>query len=509
MALPDPASGDDTSASQAASGSVRRMLRNASLYGVGSVLASLISQFTDPLLSYYLTRAQFGVIGLATTVSGLLAATYTLGLDGAAGRMYYEAERDADQKRRLVGTLFAFHLGWLALLVVAHELAGPWAYGRWLPALPFAPYGRWVALALLLHAVSAIPRAVWAAREDVQKLVQIRVAGALASAVVLLALLTAWDAGPLAVLVAEAVAALVMAVPTVRFVWRGFGLAWDRPLLRGALAFSLPMVVHLTSHWMLNAADRFVIEDLLGTADVGLYSAAYKGMLICITLNLSLNSAYVPQFMRARQDPSQQAFVGRAMTTLVGLATGGALAMAILAPTAVRTLYSQQFAAAADLLVPLAAGGVAQALYLIFVNDLFHAKRTAVIPLLTLASGLGNVGLCYAWIPRFGLQGAAWATTGGYVLLALLVASASRLRGRLPWEHQRMLRLALVALPTWALAGWLDGRWDLPTEWAVKVALLAASAMALWSSGFVAPEEQQYTRAWLQARVAGWTRRRR
>jgi O-antigen/teichoic acid export membrane protein len=213
--------------------------------------------------------------------------------------------------------------------------------------------------------------------------------------------------------------------------------------------------------------------------------------------------------MRARQDPSQQAFVGRAMTTLVGLATGGALAMAILAPTAVRTLYSQQFAAAADLLVPLAAGGVAQALYLIFVNDLFHAKRTAVIPLLTLASGLGNVGLCYAWIPRFGLQGAAWATTGGYVLLALLVASASRLRGRLPWEHQRMLRLALVALPAWALAGWLDGRWDLPTEWAVKVALLAASAMALWSSGFVAPEEQQYTRAWLQARVAGWTRRRR
>lgn len=489
-----------------AKGSVGRMLRNASLYGVGSVLASLISQFIDPLLSYHLTRAQFGLLGLATTVSGLLSATYTLGLDGAAGRLYYEAERDEGQKRTLIGTLFSFHLMWLALLVVLHEALGPWAYQRWFDGMPFAPYGRLVALALLLNAASAVPRAVWAAREDVKKLVAIRVSGALASAAVLFALLALTDAGPSAVLAAEAVAALVMAVPTVRFVVTTFGFAWNWPVLRTALAFSLPMVVHLTSHWMLNAADRFVVEDLLGREDVGLYSAAYKAMLVCITLNLSLNSAYVPQFMRARQDPEQQPFLGRAMTTLIALATAGALAVAALGPSLVRTFYSAQFAPAADLLVMLAPGGVAQALYLIFVNDLFHAKRTSIIPVLTLTSGLANVALCYLWIPIGGLQGAAWATAAGYLVLATLVGLASRQRGKMPWQTGRMWRLAAVAVPAWLALWQLDGRFSLGAEWAVKIAVLAAAALALWLSGFVAPEERQYAREVLGQRMAALLR---
>ncbi|MBI5608662.1 MAG: oligosaccharide flippase family protein, partial [Deltaproteobacteria bacterium] len=432
---------------------------------------------------------------------------YTLGLDGAAGRFYYDAERNPDEKRRLVGTLFLFHVGWLLVLLVAHELIGPWAYGHFFDQLPFAPYGRLVAIALVLNAVSAVPRAVWAAREDVSKLVQIRVAGALASAATLLVLLLATDAGPSAVLAAEVVAAATMAVPTVRFVVRTFGFAWDRRLLGSALAFSLPMVVHLTSHWMLNAADRFAIEDLLGRGDVGLYSAAYKAMLVCITLNLSLNAAYVPQFMRARQDPEQQVFLGRAMTTLLGLATVGAVAVAALGPSVVRTFYSGQFAAAADLLVMLAPGGVAQALYLIFVNDLFHSKRTAIIPVLTLASGLANVALCYLWIPPWGLEGAAWATSAGYLILALLVGIVSKLRGKLPWESARMVRLAAVALPTWALAWWLDGRLELVAEWGAKLGLLAVAALALWLSGFVVPSEKAQLRAMVVEKLQRLRRR--
>ncbi len=490
-----------------AKGSVGRMLRNASLYGVGSVLASLISQFIDPILSYHLTRAQFGLLGLATTVSGLLSATYTLGLDGAAGRLYYEAERSEQQKKTLIGTLFSFHLLWLALLLVLHELLGPWAYTRFFDQMPFAPYGRLVALALVLNAVSAVPRAVWAAREDVQKLMTIRVVGALASAVVLFALLNLTDAGPSAVLWAEAVAALAMAVPTVHFVVRTYGFSWDNKALAAALAFSLPMVVHLTSHWMLNAADRFVIEDLLGRDNVGLYTAAYKAMLVCITLNLSLNSAYVPQFMRARQDPEQQQFLGRAMTTLIGLSAAGALAVAALGPSAVRLFYSGQFASAADLLVMLAPGGVAQALYLVFVNDLFHSKRTMIIPLLTLTSGLANVAFCYWWIPIGGLEAAAWATSAGYAVLALLVGLTSHLRGRLPWETQRMLRLAAVAVPAWLALWAADGRYGLWAELALKIAILAVAAAALWFSGFVAADDRLYTRAWLQQRLARVLRR--
>ena len=466
------------------------MLRNAGLYGVGSLLASLISQFIDPLLSYNLTRSEFGLVGLATTVSGLLIATYTLGLDGAAGRLYYDAERDPEQKRKLIGTLFAFHLGWLALLFGLHEALGPPVYPHFFKEMPFVPYGRLVAVALALNAVGAVPRAVWAAREDVKKLVQFRVVGALASAAALFALLGIWHVGPSAVLWAELVAAAVVAVPTVRFVVKTFGFAWDTIQLRAALIFALPMVVHLTSHWMLNAADRFVIDDVLGLDDLGLYSAAYKAIQICITLNLSLNAAYVPQFMRARTDATQVDFLGRAITTLLALSVAGALAVAALGPTAVRLFYSGSFAGAANLLPMLAPGGVFQALYLIYVNDLFQAKRTSIIPLLTLTSGIANVALCYWWIPRGGLEGAAWATSASYVVLALLVGITSRLRSKLPWERPRMLRLFGIAAPAWLGLWLLDGRLPLWPALAAKVGVLVLAAGALWASSFLSDDEK-------------------
>jgi O-antigen/teichoic acid export membrane protein len=130
-----------------------------------------------------------------------------------------------------------------------------------------------------------------------------------------------------------------------------------------------------------------------------------------------------------------------------------------------------------------------------------------IIPLLTLTSGLANVAFCYWWIPIGGLEAAAWATSAGYAVLALLVGLTSHLRGRLPWETQRMLRLAAVAVPAWLALWAADGRYGLWAELALKIAILAVAAAALWFSGFVAADDRLYTRAWLQQRLARVLRR--
>lgn len=494
MAKPDNLAGapaDDPPAS-----SLRRLVGNASWYGIGSVVVGVVGIALDPILSYRLTAAQFGLLGLCASVVGMLSALYTAGLDSAANRLWFEHERDADRRRRAVGTCMTFVLAWVAACCLAQELLGPWVYRRWLGDVDYVPYGRWVAAALALGALGAVPRSLWAAREDVKRLVALRVGSQLAGAATLAALLLWTDLGPVAVLASEALVPALMLVPLLRLGFREFRPAWHLDELRPALAFGLPMVVHLTSHWVLNAADRLVIEQLVGRDGVGLYSVAYKASVAAlITVNLSLNGAYVPQFMRAQPDPQQRPFVARAVTTLVGTSAVCATALFALGPAVVRLLYADSVAGAADLLQPLALGAVAHAVYLVSVNGLFYAKRTQVLPLLTLAAGAVNVALCYAWIPRFGLAGAAWATTASYVVLAVLVTATVRSVVDIPWPLQRLGHLGLVLAGACAVAV-ASGRWLTPRqELAANAAVLVAVPAVLWLTGFVGAAERQWLRA--------------
>jgi len=479
--------------------SIRRLFKNASIYGAGSFTASLIGLTIDPILSYHLTRADFGLLGLAAAVQGLLAATYTAGLDGAANRVYYEVETDGVAQRRAIGTLNTFLLGWVIVLTIAQEVFGPYLYALAFDGLPYHPYGRLVALALLLAALAAIPRALWAAREDVHRVVGLRVAASLLGAATLFALLFLTDLGPLGVLLAQVVAPALLIGVYIRYAYGTFGFAWDMGVLKQGLAFGLPMIVHLTSHWALNAVDRLLIESYLGREAVGLYSAAYKGLAILITINMAINGAYVPQFMRAHGKAEQSAFVGRVVTYFIAVASGASVAVVALAPSVLRAVYSERFVAAAPLLGIVCMGGLGQALYLVAVNGLFWARRTGRIPVYTLISALVNVGLNIWWIPHFGLEGAAWATVSSYVVLATLVYFGCRRITTIPYEP-RLLRLILLGVVFMVGAWAADGVWSLGIEFAVKISIVLCFVPILAASGFFTAHE----RSWSAARARRW-----
>ena len=52
----------------------------------------------------------------------------------------------------------------------------------------------------------------------------------------------------------------------------------------------------------------------------------------------------------------------------------------------------------------------AHIVYIWMVTVVFHARRTAMLPLISGASGAVNVAVNIVLIPRFGIEGAAWAT---------------------------------------------------------------------------------------------------
>jgi O-antigen/teichoic acid export membrane protein len=481
-----------TAAAAPLGSSVSRLFKNATIYGFGQLVVSLITFAADPVLSYLLTRADFGLLGLTRTTTNLLATGYRLGLDGAVNRMYFDVERDPSAQRRALGTVNTFLLVWALLLTAAQEIFGPAIYARVFSGVPYAPYGRFVAYALLCNTLIAVAQTVWGAQERAKKLVGVRIASALLTNAIMFGLLALAHFGVLSVYIAQAVGPTIMLWVHLRFAYQSFGFAFDAGVLRRALAFGLPMVVHMSSHWALEAADRLLVEKYLGRDAVGLYTVAYGSTTTLFMINQSVNGAYVPQFMRAHGKPGEETFVGRAITLFLLTVSAASLGFVIFAPTIVRTLYSSRFTEAAPLAMILSLAAPMHAFYLVHVNALFQASRTRIIPILTLVAGLANIGLNVWMLPRMGLVGAAWATLIGYAILAVLFWAGAR-STRLPYEKGRLARIFLVGSIVAAAAIVVDGRFGLAVELAVKLGIAIAAPILLAATGFLTDEE----RAWI------------
>ena len=61
-----------------------------------------------PLYTAFLSPLDYGILGVVSSVSSLMAVFITLGLEAAAARFYYKYNKDEDQAKKLYGNLDTF-----------------------------------------------------------------------------------------------------------------------------------------------------------------------------------------------------------------------------------------------------------------------------------------------------------------------------------------------------------------------------------------------------------------
>ena len=105
--------------------------------------------------------------------------------------------------------------------------------------------------------------------------------------------------------------------------------------------------------------------------------------------------------------------VARTVLWTTGL---GALALALLSRWIVLLLYSEAFLPAVGALQALLVGIVALSAGRVLANDIAGRGFPGLNIYIGLAAVLTNVVLNLLWIPRYGIVGAAWASTASYTV---------------------------------------------------------------------------------------------
>ncbi|WP_027065468.1 lipopolysaccharide biosynthesis protein [Maribacter sp. Hel_I_7] len=193
----------------------------------------------------------------------------------------------------------------------------------------------------------------------------------------------------------------------------------DKKLVNKILIYSSPLILHTFFNNILNYADRYFINDYLGTAQLGKYSVIYQLCMVMSLLITSFSMAWTPYFMKNMAIDKKgfmiifnKTFKYYSLSILIF-----GIIIYFIMPLIYKFYVGEDYKVENTIYLALLSGYFFQGLYRFKVNQLFFEEKTGWIASLSFISALINIILNFYLIPKWGLFGAAFATLVSYIVL--------------------------------------------------------------------------------------------
>lgn len=407
--------------SQPVHGTILRLAKSFGVYGSANIGIRALNFLLVIVYAHYLQPYDYGLIYMGEIVASFLVIFAGLALDSALQRLYFQHTQDAEELRSYLGSVVRFGLCWMVFflgltLVLGRVIQSHVATHA---SVPFYPYiAMAIATAVATQGVQYRLAEYQAARRP-RSYVYLSLALALLTATGCMYGVVIRHAGAIGMfkgkLAATSVTFLIAAWSmrpflTARFQWK---------FVRASLAFSLPLIPHLVMASGLIVADRFILEHYRSLSDVGIYSLAYTFGMVMYLVTQSLSQAWLPMFFDLAADREKNhLMLGRICSGLTVFLAAIACIGILLSPLLIHVLLDPGYWAAARIVPLVVMGYLFHALFSLFDLSILQAKRTASVFLISVVAFAVNVALNFAMIPRWGIYGAAWATTLAYAVEA-------------------------------------------------------------------------------------------
>jgi O-antigen/teichoic acid export membrane protein len=382
------------------------------------------------MVTRILGSAELGRVVAANAVMQVLFVVAGAGLRPAVQRRYAEPGGESDASR-----LLSLAVASAALLTVVADVTGPF----WSVHVGFDSYSGPVRLAVLWAGISAVTDSCLALLRSQDRLPAF-------SSVSLLQSVVAEATSLILVHQVQASATMfLLGQLSVQIVAAGLGLTLVPPrglrpgdgrLVVSALTYGVPLIPAVLCTFVLDTADRLIIQNELGPGEVARYHVAYNiGALPTLLVGL-LSATWLPRTFAVAAGRERAAVLAASRDVLFGLLAPVVLGLSAVAPLVLRlwapASYRVEGLLAVNAVVvisvlPYAAG-------LVSTRALMAEGRTGAVAVAQAVAAVANVALNLVLIPRYGLLGSAAATCAAYLLLHAILRqfAGSLVPGRPP-----------------------------------------------------------------------------
>lgn len=474
---------DDSDEEFTRADAVRDVVRGAGVVYVGLVLEMGLAFLAQRFAAVHLSIAGFGSLLSGTALLSLGSIVGGLGL--SAGLRRYLPRVGEPARRSL--TSYAFLLSIPASVAVAvptvvfADVFATRVFGDPDVAVSLRIFGAAIPFATALNvAIGGIQgQKVSRFRVYVKNLLQ---PGARFGLVMLAVFVGAGQLGFAAgYAVPFALAAALAAVLLYRTFPSGGDSARARETLPELVRYSLPFTVSGLASFVYRSIDIFLILYLLDSRAVGAYGVAYALARLIAVFSTSFSflsspvSSQLESQDRVDEAVTVQTTVARWLTIV---SIGATVPMVLFARTFLASIYRPAYATAGLTLAVLAVGFALKNVLLTHGPILEALGKSKVSAFNTVTAAVINLVANLALIPRYGIEGAAAATTLSFVALGVLPAVEVRHYTGETTISRDVLAPAALAVPVVAVATPALGTVPRTLPWALAASTLFAVSYA-------------------------------
>lgn len=388
------------------------LLNSAIWYTIGTFILKGVNFFTTPIFTNLLNTNEFGIITIYSTWTSIFSIIIGIGINGTIGSAKANLESD-EYEEYLSSTLFlatiSFFVIGIGSLIFRKNLEV--LLGLSVPIIIVLLFESFFSFVIsFTTSVFTFERnhKAYLFTSGITTLINVTL-----SIILILSMNSDRYAGRI-----YGGAIAVVSVGTIlyiKIVRRGKKLI-NFKHWKFCLPIALPLIFHNLSHLILNQADKLMLQKFTTDDVVGIYGFTYTIGALINTIQLALNSAWVPWYydtLKSGNKKEMKKVSAIYISVFTALTT-----MFILGVPEIIKLFSPKTYWSGILLLPIIISGY----YFVFLytfpaNYQFYIKQTKFIAIGTITAAIINIVINWFFIPRYGMYAAALSTLCAYIVL--------------------------------------------------------------------------------------------
>jgi len=424
---------------------VKKTAKNSLIYGLGNLSTKIIGLILLPFYTSYLSTSEYGILSLVEITAWLLTAVVSVKLNAAMFRWYWDKNYIDKRKSIFFSSLIFFLITSLLLLFplfffskdISILLFETSKYSH-LIVLMLISTALQVAIQLILHIMQLQEKAIFYSVTSIVKLV--------IALVLTIVFITYFERGVKGIYEALIISQIFFLIVALKYILSNIEFKIEIEIIGDMLKYSYPLMFAEISGIILTVSDRYILNFMTTTSDVGLYSLAYRlSNTIRVLIYSSVMMAVTPIIYKYIDKPNNGRFYSKIMTYLAFSVMVFVLFFSLFSKEIIELVAQNRDYWTASTLVPV----ISFAIFLgilkdISLNGLSISKKTGVIAIVVLIVSVINIVLNILLIPYWGTMGAAGATLIARIISFVIFYNIAQKHYPIPYELKKVLLVVLV-----------------------------------------------------------------
>ena len=415
------------------------LLSNTAVLGIGVFASKILVFLMMPFYTGILSPEEYGTADLISQTANLIIPLACVGITDGIFR--FTMDKDGDKRSVLSSGLFVLTISSVIFLLLS-------------PLIGLVGYFKNYVVLIALYVISANIHSVCAQYLRASgKTTAFAVQGLINTALVIIlniVFLVGFDMGVegyvLSVIVSNAIISLILIFPFKLYRDIKIRLV-NKTLIKQLLKYSIPMIPATIFWWITSVSDRYMVTYFSGSAENGLYTAAYKIPTILTLLSTVFMEAW--QYSAVAEDDGEGANekikffseVFKYYQSLIFLACSAIIA---LSQVFIFLLCAENYGEAWRFVPVLTLSAVFSG-FTAFLGSVYLLQKKSLMTFITsMVGAIVNIGLNFALIPLIGAQGASIATLVSYLAVFIIRAINTKKYLNFSLHINRMILNVLV-----------------------------------------------------------------